>query len=104
MAASIFRLRLLKDSELRESLTMRPPKDMKQLMRHIEKYKRLEDDQQQSKGKAPISSQPRQGGFQSRPRRDLRIQKSSSQAREVNVVFKEPVHRIMDRVKNKPYF
>ena len=73
MAASTFRLRLLEDSKLRESLTMRPPKDTRQLMRHIEKYKRLEDDLQQSKGKAPISSQPRQGGFQSRTQRDLRI-------------------------------
>ena len=104
MAASTFRLRLLEDSKLQESLTMRHPKDMRQLMRRIEKYKRLEDDQQQSKCKAPISSQPRQGGFHSRPWRDLRIQEPSSQAREVNVVFKELVHRIMDRVKNKPYF
>ena len=23
---------------------------------------------------------------------------------EVNVAFKEPVHRIIDRIKNKPYF
>ena len=23
---------------------------------------------------------------------------------EVNVTFKEPVHRIIDRIKNKPYF
>ena len=45
MAASTFRLRLIEDSELRESLTMRPPKDMRQLMRRIEKYERLEDDQ-----------------------------------------------------------
>lgn len=73
-------------------------------MRRIEEYKRLEDDQQQSKGKAPISSQPSQGGFQSRPWRDLRIQEPSSQAGEVNVAFKEPVHKIVDRVKNEPYF
>ena len=30
--------------ELRESLTKRHPEDMRQLMRHIEEYKRLEDD------------------------------------------------------------
>ena len=39
---------------------------MRQLIRRIEEYKRLEDDWQQNKGKAPIMSQPRQGGFQSR--------------------------------------
>ena len=73
MVANTFRLGLLEDSKLRELLTMRPPEDMRQLKRHIEKYKRLEDDLQQSKGKALILSQPRQGGFQSRTRRDLRI-------------------------------
>lgn len=50
-----------------------PPKDMRQLMRCIEEYKKLEDDRQQNKGKAPIPSQPQQGGFQPRLGRDLRI-------------------------------
>ena len=40
IAASTFQLGLLEDSELRESLTRRPPKDMRQLMRCIEEYKR----------------------------------------------------------------
>ena len=77
---------------------------MRQLMRHIEEYKRLKDDRQQNKGKGPIPSQPRQRGFQSRPWRDLRIQELGTQAGEVNVTFKEPVHRIVDRIKNELYF
>ena len=44
IVAGTFRMGLPKDSELRESLTKRPPKDMRQLMRRIEEYKRLEDD------------------------------------------------------------
>ena len=44
IAASTFRMGLLEDSELRESLTKRPPEDMRQLMRRIEEYKCLEDD------------------------------------------------------------
>ena len=44
IAASTFRLGLPKDSELQESLTRRPLEDMRQLMRCIEEYKRLEDD------------------------------------------------------------
>ena len=44
MAASTFRLGLLEDLELRVSLTKRPPKNMRQLMRRIEEYKMLEDD------------------------------------------------------------
>ena len=56
VAGSTFRLGLPQDSELRDSLTMRPPERMHQLMRRIEEYKRLEDDRQQSKGKAPATS------------------------------------------------
>ena len=50
ITASIFRMGLLEDSELWESLTKRPPEDMGQLMRHIEEYKRLEDDRLQKRG------------------------------------------------------
>ena len=67
VVASTFRLGLLEDSELRKSLMMRPPEDMRQIMKRIEEYKRLEDDWQQSKGKAPATSQyakeSRQGAF-----------------------------------------
>ena len=44
IAAGTFKMGLAEDSELRESLTKRPPEDMRQLMRHIEEYKCLEDD------------------------------------------------------------
>ena len=64
---------LPEDSELRDSLTRRPLKDMRQLIRRIEEYKRLEDDWLQSKGKAPVINHPRQSGLQLRPRKDLRI-------------------------------
>ena len=59
IATSTFRIGLPEDSELRESLTKRPPKDMRQLMRRIEEYKCLEDDWLQSKGKAPLLNHPR---------------------------------------------
>ena len=42
ITASTFRMGLLEDSELQESLTRRPPEDMRQLIRCIEEYKRLE--------------------------------------------------------------
>ena len=44
IAASTFGIGLPENSKLRESLTKRPPEDMRQLMRCIEEYKRLEDD------------------------------------------------------------
>ena len=63
ITASTFRMGLLEDSELRESLTRKPSEDMRQLMRRIEEYKRLEDDQMQSKGKAPLMNYPPHSGF-----------------------------------------
>ena len=73
-------------------------------MRRIKEYKRLEDNRLQNKGKAPVTNHPRHIGFQPRPQKDLRIQEPRPQMGEVNVAFKEPVHRIVDRIKNKPYF
>ena len=73
-------------------------------MRRIEEYKWLEDDRLQSKGKALVINHPRQSGFQSRPQKDLRIQEPGPQMEEVNVTFKKPMHKIVDRIKNELYF
>ena len=59
IAASTFRMGLPEDSKLRESLTKKPPEDIRQLMRRIKEYKHLEYDQLQSKGKAPLLNRPR---------------------------------------------
>ena len=104
IAASTFRMRLPKNSELRESLTKRLLEDMRQLMRRIEEYKRLEDDRLQSKGKASLINRSRPSVFPPRLRRDWRVQEPEVQMGEVNVVFREPVHKIIDRIKNEPFF
>ena len=77
---------------------------MRQLMRRIKEYKRLEDDRLQSKGKVPMITRPRQAGFPFRPRGGPAIQEPAAQIEEVNVTFKEPVHRILDRIKHELYF
>ena len=102
--ASIFRMGLPEDSELRESLTKRPPKDMRQLMRRIEEYKRLEDDRLQNRGKAPLFGRSWQGVVPARPKKDFRMQEPKAQAEGVNVAFKEPVHKILDQIKNESFF
>ncbi|XP_075665793.1 uncharacterized protein LOC142635541 [Castanea sativa] len=95
---------LPEEFKLRESLTLKPPEDMRQLMRRIEEYKRLEDDRLQSKGKEPIVSYPQNNGFNPRHRKDLRIQEPGPVTGGVNATFKELVHRIIDRIKNELYF
>ncbi|XP_030923203.1 uncharacterized protein LOC115950092 [Quercus lobata] len=104
IAASTFKMGLPEDSELQESLTKRPPEDMRQLMRRIEEYKRLKDDRLQNKGKAPLLSRSLQGIILTRSKKDFRIQESEAQIEGVNVAFKEPVHKILDRIKNESFF
>ena len=81
-------MRLPEDSELRESLTKRPPENMRQLIRRIEEYKRLEDDRLQNRGKAPLLGRSRQGVVPARPRKDFRMQEPEVQIEGVNVAFK----------------
>ena len=49
-------------------------------------------------------SNPQQGGFQPRSQKDLRVQELEAQMGDVNVMFKESVHRIVNQIKNKSYF
>jgi len=49
-------------------------------------------------------NRPRQSGFQPRTRKDFGIQEPELQLGKVNVTFKESIHRIVDRIKNEPYF
>ncbi|XP_023878071.1 uncharacterized protein LOC111990521 [Quercus suber] len=104
IAASTFRMGLPEDSELRKSLTKKPPEDMRQLMRCIEEYKRLEDDWLQSRGKVLAINRPQQNNYPPRIRGNLRIQEPKAQVEEVNVTFKELVHRIVDKFKHESYF
>ncbi|XP_050255263.1 uncharacterized protein LOC126701186 [Quercus robur] len=71
--ASTFRMGLPEDSELRESLSKRPPENMRQLMRRIEEYKHLKDDRLQNKGKAPLLGRSKQDVFPTRPKKDFKM-------------------------------
>ena len=73
-------------------------------MRRIEEYKRLENDRLQSREKAPLIGRSRQGGLPTKPKRDFRMQEPEVQIERVNVAFKEPVHKIMEQIKNESFF
>ena len=78
-------------------------------MDRVDKYKRIEDDQQQGKGKAKFVSQERRD-FRSnrynnnRSRRDYTEQQGSSNNQVVGAVFREPVHQVLEKVKNESFF
>ena len=78
-------------------------------MDRVDKYKRIEDDQQQGKGKAKFVPQEMRD-FRSdrynnnRPRGDYTEQQVSNNSQLVGVVFREPVHQVLEKVKNESFF
>ena len=78
-------------------------------MDRIDKYKRVKEDQQQGKGKVKVIPQGRTD-FRSdrfnvvRPRKDHVGPIGSTNTQVVNVVFREPVYRVLEKIKNKPFF
>ena len=76
VAIRTFKVGLPAEHDLRKSLTRKPARSVRQLMDHIDKYKRVEKDQQQGRGKAKVIPQDRRD-FRldrynnSKPRRDF---------------------------------
>ena len=94
---------------MRKSLTGKLVTGLCQLMDRVDKYKRIEDDQQQGKGKAKVIPQERRD-FKldrynnNRPRRDYAGQLRSTNTQAVNIVFREPVRQVLEKIKNEPFF
>ena len=109
VAIRTFKVGLPSEHGLRKSLTGKPVTSLRQLMDRVDKYKRIEDDQQQGKGKAKVVPQERRD-FRSdrynnnRPRRDYAEQLGSNNNQVVGAVFQEPVHQVLEKVKNESFF
>ena len=79
-------------------------------MNRIDKYKRVKEDQQTGKGKGKVVPQERKDfrsdrfGNNNWPRRDYSKQFGSTGAQAVHVVFREPLHKILEKVKNELFF
>ena len=76
VAISTFKAGLPAEHDLRKSLTGKPVTSVRLLMDRIDKYRRIEDDQLQGKGKAKVIPQERRDSRSdriqnNRPRRDL---------------------------------
>ena len=108
-AVKTFKVSLPFEHSLRKSLTGKPITSLRQLIDRVDKYKRIEDDQQQGKGKAKVIPQEKRN-FRSdrysnnRPRRDYVDQSGSNNTQVVDAVFREPVHQILEKIKNEPFF
>ncbi|XP_075636475.1 uncharacterized protein LOC142608663 [Castanea sativa] len=108
VAVRTFKVGLPTEHGLRKSLIMKAAVDMRQLIDRIDKYKRVEEDQMQSKGKMkvyPERKDLRGGGFQgSRPKRDFSSHLMTVETPLINSLFKEPVHHILEKIRHEPCF
>ena len=105
VAISIFKAVLPAEHGLRKSLTSKPVTSVCQLIDRIDKYKRVEEDQQLGKGKAKVIPQERRD-FRSdrynnnnRPWRDFAGQLRSANTQVVNAVFQESMHQVLEKIK-----
>ena len=109
VAIRTFKVDLPPEHGLRKSLTGKPVTSLRQLMDQVDKYKRIEHDQQQGKGKAKVIPQEmrdlRTDRYNNnRPRRDYVEQSRSNNNQVVRAVFREPVHQVLEKVKNESFF
>ena len=93
VAISTFKAGLPAEHDLRKSLTGKPVTSVQQLMDRIDKYRRVEKDQLQGKGKAKVIPQEsrdfRLGRYNNnRPRKDYIGQLSSANTQVINAVFR----------------
>ena len=109
IAINTFKSSLPAEHSLRKSLTGKPATSVRQLMDWIDKYKRVEEDQMQGRGKEKVIPQEMRDFrldwyTNSRPRRDFAGQPETTNAQNVGAVFRELVHQVLEKIKNKPYF
>ncbi|XP_075665732.1 uncharacterized protein LOC142635471 [Castanea sativa] len=76
VAIRTFKVGLPMEHDLRKSLTKKPVRSVRRLMDHTDEYKRVEEDQQQGKGKTKV----------------------------VNTIFKEPVQQLLEKIRHESFF
>ena len=109
VAIKTFKVSLPAEHGLKKSLTGKPAISVRQPMDRIDKYKKVEEDQQQGKGKAKIIPQERRD-FKldwynnNRPQIDYAGQLGSTNTQMVNAVFRKPVHQVLEKIKNESFF
>ena len=92
VAIITFKNSVTADHGLRKSLTGKPATNMRQLMDRVDKYKRVEKDQLQGRGKEKVIPQERRDFRSDRynsnhPRRDFVGQPGTTNTLTINTVF-----------------
>ena len=109
VAIRTFKVGLPVEHSLRKSLTRKPTTSVCQLIDRIDKYKRVEEDQQHGKGKGKVIPQEMRDFRSNRynnnkPQRDFVGQSRSMASQVVNTIFREPLHQVLKKIKIESYF
>ncbi|XP_065632900.1 uncharacterized protein LOC136068937 [Quercus suber] len=109
VAMNTFKEGLPTEHRLRKSLTGKPATSVRQLMDRIDKYRKVDEDQMQGRGKSKAVTQERRD-FRpdrynnNRPRRDFGGQSGPANSQAVSAVFREPVQQVLEKIKDEPFF
>jgi hypothetical protein len=114
-ALQAFKLGLPPSTGLRQSLTKRPPTTLKRLMDRVERFVRVEEDGGNTNAvisEVPIPPTPVPPPSSRSQARMSQVPKTSSgptsyatpSCKAFQTVFKEPIHRLLDKIKGKPFF
>ena len=106
---STFKAGLPAEHGLRKSLTGKPIASVRQLMDQIDKYRRVEEDQLQGKGKEkviPLEMRDFRSdqSHNNQPWKDFIGQPRSTNTQAVNAVFRELVQQVLEKIKNESFF
>uniref|UniRef100_A0A2N9HHC2 Uncharacterized protein n=1 Tax=Fagus sylvatica TaxID=28930 RepID=A0A2N9HHC2_FAGSY len=109
-ALQAFKLGLPPSTGLRQSLTKRPPTTLKKLMDRVERFVRVEEDGGNTNAvvsEVPVSppvSRPPVRTTQAPKARSAPTSYAAPSYKAFHTVFKEPIHRLLDKIKGKPFF
>jgi hypothetical protein len=109
-ALQAFKLGLPPSTGLHQSLTKRPPTTLKKLIDRVERFVRVEEDGGNTYAmvsEVPISppiSRPQARTTQAPKARSAPTSYAPPSYKAFQRVFKEPIHRLLDKIKGKPFF
>uniref|UniRef100_A0A2N9GX46 Uncharacterized protein n=1 Tax=Fagus sylvatica TaxID=28930 RepID=A0A2N9GX46_FAGSY len=114
-ALQAFKLGLPPSTGLRQSLAKRPPTTLKKLMDRVERFVRVEEDGGNTNAmisEVPIPPAPvpppnprSQGRISQAPKASsVPTSYAPPSCKAFQTVFKEPIHRLLDKIKGKPFF
>ncbi|XP_057510747.1 uncharacterized protein LOC130793111 [Actinidia eriantha] len=101
MAVASYKLGLAPEDRLWENLTLDPPNGLRELMSRVEMFARLEDDVRQAE---KTESKTSRGEAQAKRRKDGLGPYESRAKQGINVIFKEPIYKLLAKIRDKPYF